>query len=66
MDKNEVKVALIVASVFIALFATIGIAVNYNDYLKNQTIQKCIASDKVWGEGSCVDNVEDLKYIDND
>jgi len=66
MDRNEVKVALIIASVFIALFAAISISVNYNDYLKNQTAQKCIASGKIWGEGACVDNVSDLKYIDND
>ncbi|WXW92678.1 membrane protein [Streptomyces phage Enygma] len=65
MDKNEVRVALIIASVFIALFASIGFSVNYNDYLDSQTAQKCIASGKVWGEGACVDNVSDLKYIDN-
>ncbi|AXH67358.1 hypothetical protein SEA_WOFFORD_219 [Streptomyces phage Wofford] len=57
---------MIAASVFITLFAAVGVSVNYNDYLKNQTAQKCIASGKIWGEDACVDNVEDLKYIDND
>jgi len=65
MDKNDVKVALIVASVFIALFAAVGFSVNYSDYLKSQTAQKCIASGKIWGEDACVDNVSDLKYIDD-
>ncbi|AYB71017.1 hypothetical protein SEA_YABOI_222 [Streptomyces phage Yaboi] len=66
MSSSEVKVGMIIASVFISLFVAIGVSVNYSDYLKNQTAQKCISSGKVWGEGACVDNVSDLKYIDND
>lgn len=66
MSSGEVKVAMIIASVFITLFLCIAGGVSYTNYLETQEVQTCIESGKVYAEHACVNNVNDLRYVDND
>lgn len=66
MSSGEVKVAVIVATVFIALFAAITGGVSYANYLNTKEVTACIDSGKIFAEGACVNNINDLRYVDND
>jgi hypothetical protein len=66
MSSGEVKVSMIVASVFIALFAAIVSGVSYANYLDTKEVTACISAGKIFAEGACVNNVNELRYVDND
>jgi hypothetical protein len=66
MNSSEVKVAVIIATVFIALFVAIAGGVSYANYLDTKEVTACISSGKIFAEGACVNNINDLRYVDND
>lgn len=63
MDKNDVKVSVVIASVCIMLFLSIAGGMNLNTYLHERSAQKCMSLGRIYTEGVCVDNVQDLRYI---
>ena len=66
MDSSEVKISMIIASVFIALFVAISGGISYANYLDTKETTACIDSGKIFAEGACVNSINDLRYVDND
>jgi hypothetical protein len=65
-ESEDVKVGFLFLVGFIALLVAIAGGVNLNTYLDNQKVQSCIKADRIWAEGACVNNVNELRYVDND
>lgn len=62
----EVKITALVCATFMALFAAIAIGVNYSNMLDEKKVEACISANKIWAEGACVNNINELRYVDND
>ncbi|AIW02666.1 hypothetical protein AXJ18_gp108 [Streptomyces phage Jay2Jay] len=65
-DSNSVKVGILVLLGFLGFVFSIAGGIVANSYLENQKVDKCISADKIWAEGACVNNINELRYVDND
>ncbi|QBP30950.1 hypothetical protein KNU49_gp104 [Streptomyces phage EGole] len=65
-DSSDVKIGFMVLLGFISLLLAVAGGVNMNTYLENQKVKQCISADRIWAEGACVNDINDLRYVDND
>lgn len=65
-ESSDVKVGFLILVGFISLLLAVAGGVNLNTYLENQKVKQCISESRIWAEGSCVNNINDLRYVDND
>jgi hypothetical protein len=65
-ESSDVKVGILILLGFMSFLLAVAGGVNLNTYLENQKVKQCIAADRIWAEGACVNNVNELRYVDND
>lgn len=65
-DSDSVKVGILVLLGFLGFVFAISGGIVANTYLENQKVSKCISANKIWAEGACVNDINELRYVDND
>jgi hypothetical protein len=65
-DSDSVKVGILVLLGFLGFLFAVSGGITANQYLENQKVNRCIDAGKLWAEGACVNNINELRYVDND
>ncbi len=65
-DSNSVKVGVLFLLGFLGfVFAVVG-GIVADEYMEGQQVNNCISAGKIWAEETCVNNINELRYVDND
>lgn len=65
-DSDSVKVGILVLLGFLGFVFAISGGIVADKYMDNQRVNKCIDAGKIWAEDACVNNINELRYVDND
>lgn len=65
-DSDSVKVGILVLLGFLGFVFAVTGGILADSYLESQKVNRCIAADKIWAEDACVNNINELRYVDND
>lgn len=65
-DSDDVKIGVLVLIGFLGFVFAVAGGLVAKEYLDNQKVSKCISANKIWAEDACVNNINELRFVDND